>query len=122
MKENKPKGKSLRRRKPRSNTYKRTRSEIDVETNNQRRVKTVRSEETGAPVIEINVDDSQLEDSLDDAIQMFNEYHFDGVERVFINMKSLKQIFKMVLLTPIPSEPLDQMDILKLKIQKNLFL
>lgn len=36
----------------------------------------------GAPVIEINVDDSQLEDSLDDAIQMFNEYHFDGVERV----------------------------------------
>ena len=36
----------------------------------------------GAPVIEINVDDSQLEDSIDDALQMFNEYHFDGVERV----------------------------------------
>ena len=35
----------------------------------------------GAPVIQINVDDEQLEDSLDDAIQMFNEYHFDGVER-----------------------------------------
>ena len=35
----------------------------------------------GAPVIEINVDDAQLEDSLDDAIQIFNEYHFDGVER-----------------------------------------
>ena len=31
---------------------------------------------------EINVDDSQLEDSIDDALQMFNEYHFDGVERV----------------------------------------
>lgn len=35
----------------------------------------------GAPVIQINVDDEQLEDSLDDAIQIFNEYHFDGVER-----------------------------------------
>ena len=35
----------------------------------------------GAPVIEINVDDAQLEDSLDDAIQIFQEYHFDGTER-----------------------------------------
>ena len=35
----------------------------------------------GAPVIEINVDDAQLEDALDDALQMFNEYHFDGTER-----------------------------------------
>jgi len=35
----------------------------------------------GAPVIEVNVDDAQLEDSLDDAIQIFQEYHFDGTER-----------------------------------------
>ena len=46
----------------------------------------------GAPVIEINVDDAQLEDSLDDAIQIFNEYHFDGVERALSNTKSLKPI------------------------------
>ena len=37
----------------------------------------------GAPVIEINVDDSQLEDRLDDALQFFAEYHFDGVERLY---------------------------------------
>ena len=37
----------------------------------------------GAPVIEINVDDAQLEDSLDDALQIFSEYHFDGVQKVF---------------------------------------
>ena len=37
----------------------------------------------GAPVIEINVDDSQLEDALDDSLQIFAEYHFDGVEKVF---------------------------------------
>ena len=35
----------------------------------------------GAPVVEINVDDQQLEDRLDDALQFFAEYHFDGVER-----------------------------------------
>jgi len=37
----------------------------------------------GAPVIEINVDDAQLEDRIDDALQMFAEYHFDGVQRGF---------------------------------------
>lgn len=35
----------------------------------------------GAPVIEINVDDSQLEDRIDEALQLFAEYHFDGVEK-----------------------------------------
>ena len=41
----------------------------------------------GAPVIEINVDDAQLEDALDDALQMFNEYHFDGAERALYKHK-----------------------------------
>ena len=38
----------------------------------------------GEPVIEINVDDSQLEDRIDDALQFFAEYHFDGVEKTFL--------------------------------------
>jgi hypothetical protein len=38
----------------------------------------------GSPVIEINVDDSQLEDRIDDALQFFAEYHFDGVEKTFL--------------------------------------
>ena len=37
----------------------------------------------GAPVIDINVDDSQIEDCLDDALQFFVEYHFDGVELAY---------------------------------------
>ena len=41
----------------------------------------------GAPVIEINVDDAQLEDGIDDAIQVFNEYHFDGVERALFKVE-----------------------------------
>lgn len=38
----------------------------------------------GFPVIEINVDDDQVSDRIDDALQMWQEYHFDGVERVYI--------------------------------------
>ena len=33
----------------------------------------------GAPVLEINIADEQVEDLLDDAIQYFQERHFDGV-------------------------------------------
>mgnify|MGYP005714589781 CR=1 FL=1 len=38
----------------------------------------------GAPVLEINIDDDQIDDLLDDAIQVFNERHFDGVEEMFL--------------------------------------
>lgn len=38
----------------------------------------------GFPVIEINVDDAQVEDRIDDALQFFAQYHFDGVEEVYL--------------------------------------
>ena len=41
----------------------------------------------GKPVIEINVDDAQLEDRLDEALQYFAQYHYDGVERVYLKYK-----------------------------------
>lgn len=41
----------------------------------------------GHPVIEINVDDDQVNDRIDDALQFFSEYHFDGVEKVFLKYK-----------------------------------
>lgn len=37
----------------------------------------------GAPVLLINVDDQQLEDRIDDALDMFWEYHADGSELIF---------------------------------------
>jgi hypothetical protein len=39
----------------------------------------------GFPVIEINIDDAQIEDRMDDALQFFAEYHFDGVERTYLS-------------------------------------
>jgi len=41
----------------------------------------------GAPVLEINVDDDQIDDLVDDTIQYFNERHYDGVERMYLKYK-----------------------------------
>jgi len=38
----------------------------------------------GAPVLEINVADEQVNDIIDDAIQYFHERHFDGVLRTYL--------------------------------------
>jgi hypothetical protein len=38
----------------------------------------------GAPVLEINVADEQIDDLVDDALQYFNERHFDGVSQTYL--------------------------------------
>ena len=34
----------------------------------------------GKPVIDVNLADEQMNDMIDESIQMFQEYHFDGAE------------------------------------------
>ena len=41
----------------------------------------------GAPVLEINVADEQIDDLVDDTIQYFNERHYDGVEKMYLKYK-----------------------------------
>lgn len=41
----------------------------------------------GAPVVEVNVADEQAEDLLDDAFQMFEERHYDGVIKMPLKYK-----------------------------------
>ena len=38
----------------------------------------------GAPVLDINIDDDQADDLMDDAIQFFNERHYNGVEKKYL--------------------------------------
>ena len=38
----------------------------------------------GAPVLEINVADEQIEDLVDDALQYFHERHYDGVQQIYL--------------------------------------
>jgi hypothetical protein len=41
----------------------------------------------GAPVLEINVAEEQVEDLVDDALQLFQERHFDGVYQTYLKYK-----------------------------------
>lgn len=38
----------------------------------------------GFPVIDINVDDDQVEDRIDEALQYFQDFHFDAAERTYL--------------------------------------
>jgi hypothetical protein len=37
----------------------------------------------GFPVIEINVDDDQVDDRIDDALLYYQDYHFDGLQKIY---------------------------------------
>ena len=41
----------------------------------------------GHPVIDVNVDPDQIEDRIDQALQYFSQYHYDGAERVYLKYK-----------------------------------
>jgi hypothetical protein len=43
--------------------------------------------ELGHPVIEINVDDDQVSDRIDAALQYYQDYHYDGVERIYLKQQ-----------------------------------
>ena len=44
----------------------------------------------GFPVVEINVDPDQVSDRIDDALQTWQDYHFDGMQKVYY-IKALQQ-------------------------------
>ena len=41
----------------------------------------------GKGVIDINVSTDQIDDRTDEALQFFQEYHFDGVEKTYLKHK-----------------------------------
>lgn len=45
----------------------------------------------GSPVIQINVSDEQVDDRIDDALQFFQDYHFDGTEKIFMKHQITKE-------------------------------
>jgi hypothetical protein len=48
----------------------------------------------GWPVIDINVDDDQVDDRIDDALQFFQDYHFDGTEKMFLKHRITEEDIK----------------------------
>jgi hypothetical protein len=41
----------------------------------------------GAPVLEINVDDDQIEDRIDEALDYWKLYHYEGVEQIYLKQQ-----------------------------------
>lgn len=56
----------------------------------------------GAPVLEINVDGDQLEDRVDEALEYWRLYHYDGIEKVYLKHKI--KASRMTLSTAVSSQ------------------
>lgn len=56
----------------------------------------------GHPVIEINVADEQLDDRIDEALDFFNLYHYDGIEKMYL--KQQIRASRITLLQPIADQ------------------
>ena len=60
----------------------------------------------GEPVVEINIDDSQIEDRVDEAIEYWRQYHYDGIERVYLKQKVTAS--EMLMASPIAGFTLNE--------------
>ena len=47
------------------------------------------------PVVELNLDDDQMEDRIDDALEFFQEYHFDATEPTFLKHQITASTLKL---------------------------
>ena len=54
------------------------------EPNSKAALKEYIKRKLGAPVLEINVDDDQFDDRMDEALQYFREYHYDGSIKTYL--------------------------------------
>ena len=50
----------------------------------------------GKPVLEINVSDDQVDDAIDYTIQKFQQYHYDGAERVYLKHQITQDVIDRV--------------------------
>lgn len=71
----------------------------------------------GAPVIEINVDDDQLDDRIDEALQFYQHYHADAIEKVFLKHEITQGDIDNTYI-PIPDLVTDVIRILPIRDQK----
>ena len=55
----------------------------------------------GAPVLEVNVADEQVEDLLDDAIQVYQNRHMDGVELMYLKHRVTKNFLDSIQATKV---------------------
>lgn len=47
-------------------------------------LKTYCLQQLGEPLVQVNIDDTQMENRIDEAIEFYRQYHYDGIERVYL--------------------------------------
>jgi hypothetical protein len=67
----------------------------------------------GAPVLEINIDEDQIEDRIDEALQFYQEYHSDAVVRTFLKHQVTQEDYDNNYIT-LPDELLSVLRVLNL--------
>jgi hypothetical protein len=67
----------------------------------------------GAPVTEINIDEDQIEDRVDEALQFYQEYHSDGIVRTFYKHAITQQDYDNDYIT-IPEDVIVVLRVLKI--------
>ena len=65
-----------------------------MQPSNRQELVTYCKRQLGAPVLEVNVADEQIDDILDDSIQYFQERHFDGTIQMFMKYKVTEEDIK----------------------------
>jgi hypothetical protein len=55
-----------------------------AEPNSKASLKEYIKRKLGAPVLEVNVDDDQFDDRIDEGLQYFREYHYDGAIKTYL--------------------------------------
>ena len=58
----------------------------------------------GYPVLEINLDTDQIHDALDDTIQLYQERHYNGIERMFLKYKITQDDICLLYTSPSPRD------------------
>ena len=59
----------------------------------------------GAPVLEVNVADEQIEDAMDDAIQIYQNRHMDGVELMYLKHRITQDFLDSIKASNIAGSP-----------------
>ena len=77
----------------------------------------------GFPVIEVNVDDDQLDDRVDEAIQFYQEYHSDATEKVYLKHLVTKtdQVNKYVTIPEAVTNVVRMMPLSEANMSNNMF-
>ena len=78
----------------------------------------------GAPVTQVNVEDSQAEDRIDDALQFFEEFHSDAVKNTYVKHQvtasDIEEGFITIIVAAVNDQPVAQ-DIEITLYEDNLF-